>query len=412
MIHVTFNLRETDVDKPTSVIMIIRYSGKVMKFPTAVSVLPSRWQNDKHKKNYQRASGPEAFEINQRLDWLETTTKNTFRKFVNDTQLIPKSEEFRELLDVEIGLKPKKENDFFSFAARFLEQTKTRLNLKTGKKLNPHNYLRYRRHIDYVRNFNSRMGFDGFNNDFYNKFHHYLAHDLQLATNSIGKCISDIKVILNRAAEEGLNSNLRFKTFKVLRETPDKIFLDEAELQAMYELDLSDRPAYDRVRDMFLIGCYTSLRYSDFTKLAPEHFTGDKIYIETEKQMKPAIIPLHSIVKEIMKKYNGEMPQAVSNMKMNKRIKQIAKLLPQLQVKIPVYGTKGGTRTLQMISKYKLVTTHTARRSFITNLLLKGFSPALLSKITGQDIKTIEKYNKATSDMAADIVLKEFWNKK
>lgn len=75
----------------------------------------------------------------------------------------------------------------------------------------------------------------------------------------------------------------------------------------------------DRVRDLFLVGCWTGLRFSDFSRIAPENIKGDFIEIETQKTAEPVVIPIHTTVKQIMKKYKGKypnsLPPAISNEK-------------------------------------------------------------------------------------------------
>ncbi|RLD97814.1 MAG: hypothetical protein DRJ13_11750 [Bacteroidetes bacterium] len=45
--------------------------------------------------------------------------------------------------------------------------------------------------------------------------------------------------------------------------------------------------------------------------------------------------------------------------------------------------TKGGIREINTSEKHELVTTHTARRSLATNLVLRGVSPYVVMKVTG-----------------------------
>ena len=66
--------------------------------------------------------------------------------------------------------------------------------------------------------------------DFYNSFVGYLFRNLNLAQNTVGKQIKNIKVFLNEATERGLNSKLDFKKRKFIKLTEDteKIYLNNA----------------------------------------------------------------------------------------------------------------------------------------------------------------------------------------
>jgi hypothetical protein len=47
--------------------------------------------------------------------------------------------------------------------------------------------------------------------------------------------------------------------------------LNEKELGAIHNLNLSDDKELEEIRDVFIVGCFTGLRYSDLSTLSPEH---------------------------------------------------------------------------------------------------------------------------------------------
>ena len=101
---------------------------------------------------------------------------------------------------------------------------------------------------------------------------------------------------------------------------------------------------------------------------------------------------MHKIVKKIFIKYEGVLPRYLSNQKMNEYLKEIASLTG-LDQKIYVAIAKGG-RTIENIhAKFGLVTTHTARRSFVTNAYLMDVPSTSFMKITGHRTeKSFMKY--------------------
>ena len=109
--------------------------------------------------------------------------------------------------------------------------------------------------------------------------------------------------------------------FKAISEESTAIYLSEAEITDLYNLDLSLRPAYERVRDLFIVGCWTGLRFSDFSRIEAKNIANGKITIKTQKTGKTVSIPLHKNVLGIMAKYEGKttnsLPPALSNQKMN-----------------------------------------------------------------------------------------------
>jgi integrase len=151
----------------------------------------------------------------------------------------------------------------------------------------------------------------------------------------------------------------------------------------MYRLDLSQKGKLAKVRDLFIIGCYTGLRFSDFIQIKQENiFESNKIKIRTQKTGEIVVIPLHPFVREIMAKYDGNIPEPISNQKMNDYLKEIGQLAG-LNELIEVTITKGGKLVKSTTEKYNLIMTHTARRSFATNLYMADVPSITIMNITG-----------------------------
>jgi len=101
-----------------------------------------------------------------------------------------------------------------------------------------------------------------------------------------------------------------------------------------------------------------------------------------KKSDQKVIIPLHPVVLAILKKRNGIPPAAISNQKMNKYIKEVGKLA-ELNELVTVSKTRAGQKEVRTLPKYSLITVHTARRSFATNLYLAGMDTLTIKKMTG-----------------------------
>src|ERR1019366_6327808 len=126
----------------------------------------------------------------------------------------------------------------------------------------------------------------------------YLTNRPTLSSNTIGDHIKRIKTVLNEATEKGINKNLAFRSryFAKPSEAAESIYLTETEIVELEELDLTRDPKLERVRDLFLIGCYTGLRYSDCSILEPEHIKGGFIEISQIKTGGKIVIPIHDKV--------------------------------------------------------------------------------------------------------------------
>ncbi|MBN8837089.1 MAG: site-specific integrase [Sphingobacteriia bacterium] len=253
----------------------------------------------------------------------------------------------------------------------------------------------------YETNRRKNIDFDDVNLEFYEDFNRYMI-EKNYSLNSIGTSVKNIKVFMNEAVEKGLTKNLEFrnKKFKIVEEETENIYLTEQEIKAIYEYDFSDNPRLDRVRDLFVIACYTGLRYSDLIQIREENLIDErtKIKVKTEKTGAVVVIPLNSMVKNILAKHNGVLPELISNVKMNEYIKQVAEKA-EINDDVVISFTKGGIKKTETFKKYELVTVHTARRSFATNAYLRDIPTISIMKITGHTTeRAFMKYIKISQE--------------
>jgi integrase len=121
------------------------------------------------------------------------------------------------------------------------------------------------------------------------------------------------------------------------------------------------------------------------------------------------------MVSEIMEKYkdkyDNSLPPSISNQKMNGYLKEIGKKAGLLE-RINITKYRGAQRITETFYKYDLISTHTARRSFATNLYLSDFPAISIMKITGHRTeKAFMKYIKVTQEQNAD-KLEQHWSGK
>jgi integrase len=127
------------------------------------------------------------------------------------------------------------------------------------------------------------------------------------------------------------------------------------------------------------------LRFSDYSRIKKEHIqeNNGRKYIDmiTKKTGERVIIPIRWELDEILKKYKYDIPKTYEQ-KVNKYIKEIGEIA-EINDNIELESTKGGLKVNQVIPKYKLIKTHTARRSGATNMYLAGIPTIDIMKITG-----------------------------
>ena len=144
-------------------------------------------------------------------------------------------------------------------------------------------YRTLRKHLIAFKEHSSQpITFHNLNLIFYNEFMDYLFYkvikpdgSVGLLTNSAGKIIRLLKGFVNYQIDKGVIPPIDLKHFKVVEEETDAIYLSEKELSTIHELDLSDDKQLEEIRDVFITGCFTGLRYSDLSTLSPEHIDLD-----------------------------------------------------------------------------------------------------------------------------------------
>lgn len=174
---------------------------------------------------------------------------------------------------------------------------------------------------------------------------------------TVNKNLAVFSAMLNTAFKEGF----RFKTsvldhFPKLHVTREdkvvEIYLTEEELQALYEMPLSGKE--DKARDVFLVGCYTSQRFSDYSRITERNISfHDGVGIITLTQQKTGTevsIPiLNDNLIRIFEKYDYNLPY-INNNRLNDTIKVV---LEKLSETVPSLKQEMATKLTLVNQKWR-----------------------------------------------------------
>lgn len=405
MAEVKFYLRNPNSKKETPIALIFHYDGNKIKYPTGEKILPKHWNPGAWRA---RASMIGSLELNKKLDKFQEEFKKSHRLlFATDQDVTPNT--IKTLVDQSLEKKPTMKKEFWEFYEFFIE---TVTSIKKESTIST-----YKQTKTVLKDFekfkNRKIVFSTISIDFYNEFVNYMTTEKMFSLNTVGKHIKNLKTILNEASDRGLNKKTDFKNkkFKVLSEETDSIYLTETELTKIYNIDLSKNRRLEKARDLFLIGCWTGLRFSDFSRITSENIVENKIKIRTQKTDQVIVVPIHPVLREILIKYNYNLPPVIANQKLNNYLKEIGEIAG-LNDNVTLSRTKLNIRESTTFKKHQLITTHTARRSFATNLFLSGYPAIGIMAITGHKTeKAFMRYIKVTPEQHAN-KLDEFWEKK
>ncbi|HLO61300.1 MAG TPA: tyrosine-type recombinase/integrase [Bacteroidales bacterium] len=436
MASIKFLTRST-INKPVTVYLrFILSRGVDYRVATSERIYPQYWSNKKQKINdailkTDVFTAQDAADITERFfklkdyilreygklsgqpvtrEWLEKTvnafygtqkkgdhTPETLNQYID--RFIKEAKAGTRLTDKKSRFSYSYTHSLTGFQSQFNEYqgvyTEKALNALKEKKETPR-----KKHI---------LNFGDINPDFYNEFIKYF-YSKKYSPNTIGKHIKSLKTIMRTAKEEGLHNNTETerKAFKSISAPVQTIYLTESELQKIYNLNLNTLPDYDLARDVFLVGCYTAQRFSDFSRIKPENIrtleNGKKVIdLIQQKTGERVTIPIRHELETIMRKYNYHLPKTYEQ-KVNTKIKNIAADAGITDV-IQIEKNKGGLRIKANVRKCDLVVTHTARRSGCTNMYLAGIPVIDIMKISGhKSEREFLKYIRVSKEETAIIL--------
>ncbi|GAB2685283.1 site-specific integrase [Mucilaginibacter koreensis] len=434
---VKFILQQTkDKSKPTPLRCWVRFNGQRSVFKTGILVEPRYW-NGKTQEPRQTIAFTQGALVAKQLKSIKTWVTAEFERITSEIHQYPDTEHFKEICiailnrggEAAASADNDLTYDLISYFEKLIADTKTGKRVKRdGSRYATDSVKSYKSTMEALKRFliytgRKALPFNDIDLDFYQDIKDYAFEVENYADNSFGSLIRCIKATMNEAQEAGLHNNLRHRSsrFVKVQVEVENIYLNFQQLDALLLLDLSKNPRLDRVRDLFLVGCWTGLRFSDFTNIQASNIHNGFIDIKTQKTGESVAIPIHDTIARIMKKYAGKtsnsLPPGMSNVKLNSYIKEVAASAGEkfpdsgLLNEVSLQKSKAGIKHYLKKPTYELITTHTARRTFASNMFKMGVPSIVVMAVTGHRTeKAFMKYIKVTPKEKAEM-LREIWNR-
>lgn len=425
-VRASFNLRKPKSDKPTNIYLVCRIDKKQVKLSTGVRVYPDQW-NTKKQEAYVSPRLTELDNINNaivndeinklRTDFLE------FKRYICDNPNEIDNSLFllKKYIYKDKMVKQQELQKPVQWLRRTISQDKT---IKSDGQRNT--LAIYLGHLKVFEEFlkatdRDDITFTDINlaliKDYEtNLFNRQVGKGKTTKTSTVGNKVTALISIIKRAEPYGLIdiSAAKLNQYKKpkSREGDDnEIYLSE-EVSRMYALEL--KGLEEKARDVFVLQCWTGQRFSDMQLLnggTVKDFNNGKILeIVQKKRTHKVSIPLFPIALEILEKYNFQVPKVRENT-MLKYIKEAGQKAGIIGKHI-VTEDRGSKITNTTYYRYELIGTHTGRRSFISNMLKRGYDSHILMRITGHTTEmAFKKYAKISSEDAANLMLETEANK-
>lgn len=394
----SFLLDRPKATTPTFIFFRKMINGEELKYPTNAKVDPDNWDRKLKRLTVDRGR------VNVLLEKINTVYQDASLQAKLAGRKLTKLE-VEKALDKALGREKETRSSFYEAIDQIIADRESgKVVTRTGKKFSPLTIKGYRHTRDYLIKFDPNMRFEAITLKTYESLINYLNTERNHSLNAAGKIVKNWKVFLKAAFKAGLHNNLIFEheDFRVPEEETDDIYLTDIELKSIYECKFENK-GLDQARDWFIIDCFTGLRVSDIKVLQVDNIAGDFIDLANEKTDIHVTIPKHSYVKQILQKWNG-LPPRVTEQAMNRSLKDIAKA-GGVKGKILYSITKGGVRVDEFIERWKMVSNHTARRSFISNLLEQGVQDNIVMQLAGiKKHSTLLRYKKTKPQKTAEIM--------
>jgi len=163
------------------------------------------------------------------------------------------------------------------------------------------------------------------------------------------------------------------------------VFLTELEIYAISKYNpLTITELY--VRNIFILGCITGARHSDCVNFNEKNIIGDHIIYMSEKTKTRISVPSSRLTVRSIEQLRVAKPVNEANFNiLLRKICKKCKLSGEMKIYRAGQNMEG--------EKWKFISSHTARRSFATNLYLRGADLYSISQMMGHaDVSTTEGY--------------------
>lgn len=404
MASVSFLLKEPNATKPTPIFAFLSSDGKRVKIYTGLSILPKQWL--KADQRAQVRGLPDNGELNDALELAEERLLACYREH-RAQGLLPSTEALRAAVEpvqavVPVAVKPGP--TFWGYFDEFIAVTRAQAKLGSAKV-----YATVARHLrEYEQASKYAVDFDTITLAFGDRYATHLLHTVKLTDNTVAKQILTLKRFLRWARDRGYTDATGFDRLSWKRQEPDIMTLTAGEVAALEQLVLPAGGYLDNARALFLLACYTGLRFSDLVSIRAEHLRGQTLRMTTQKTRETVTVPLRSEALVVVEQLLAGNVRAITNQKLNDYLKELGQLA-SIDAPVEVIRFRGGVRESTTVAKWKRLGCHTGRRTFVTLSLERGLRPETIMKVTGhRGWKSFQRYVNVTSD-AVEREFRQSW---
>ncbi|PBJ11523.1 phage integrase SAM-like domain-containing protein [Flavobacterium sp. ACN6] len=247
--------------------------------------------------------------------------------------------------------------------------------------------------LEYQTKTKKAIHFIDINQTLIDKFEHWLLITKKYAVNTASKHIANIKTVCLEAENKGIKVNSYAKQITIASESDDDRYIQTLSFDELEKIRTANitGEAHQNARKWLLIGCEIGQRGGDLLNITPDNirYKGGNMYLDLIQQKTKKPVTIGIIAPYIIDILENSFPYKITTQKLNDHIKkvcEIAKINAMTEGKI--FDAKTGRKEFKSYEKYKLITTHSFRRSFCSNYYKKIPTPVLMG-ISGHSKESI-----------------------
>lgn len=381
--------------KPRQIFLKLSISGERLQIYTKKRIAQYYWNGIKQEVDCKKYKN-NGVQLNE---WL-FTLKSDVLKLAEDYELKGvrlNTNDLKRILDAKILNKPTVSN-FEDYFEKFISRQKN----SEGHSLKPNTIKKYKGFYSHLLAFSSYKNFkleiSRFDKEFLVEFKDFLVSIQKLSDNTVAKYVKAAKTFIKFYIQEGLIQAFDLTQVKSNEREGEVYVLPIKQVIELQEFKIKNE-TLNKVRDIFCFMCWTGQRYSDIANFKRKDIVinpnGEKVWkLITTKTNESITVPIISYAEKILDNYkNAHTPLPVmSNQKMNKHLKELGKQMGyESLIKIVKYFD--GRKKEIHVPFHEILTTHVARKSYITNSLILGVPERVVREVSGhKDEKSFRRY--------------------
>ncbi|MFY7669780.1 tyrosine-type recombinase/integrase [Tenacibaculum sp. MEBiC06402] len=403
----SFNVKDKNKDGLTLIYLkaYFKKEGKRFVYSTGESINPEEWDFKNRQPNNLtgRTSKADSHRtIKRQLDRYSNFFIQVTETFKNTNQELT-VEKIKKEFDKEFKRVAKGKNKFYEAYDEFMlfKQKNQEWSKATIKRYNNIKALLE----DFEKTKNYKITFNTINQKFYTEFTDFCMVHRGHINNTFTRNVGLVKTFLFWALKNGHTYKADFINFKKKPKViTNQIALRKEDLELLLQTEMPSKKL-EKVKDVFIFSCVTGMRFGELKFVSKNTINGKALLLKEEKGSgkKSREIPLSNIALHVLNKYDYNLP-LIANQKFNDYVKEVFKEAGYTHNVVKT-STRGKEVLREEMPFYKRISSHTARRTFITMMKRNGKSDKLIAEISGHnDMKTLNQYYQISNEDVKDAV--------